>query len=144
MAWLRDFGIAWRYGARSLPAQTEWQLQHNTSLIYVGIVVVARHVNLWRNHTTVCFVKNIVYLIWGYISNYRTIWKQDVEVEVMIWYMIWCGGWPDSYQERNALKPHGMNTITLRNSWQLSVWRKLRRSTHCYQNHGSQVKGAHA
>jgi len=26
--------------------------------------------------------------------------------------MISCDGWPDSYQEHNALKPHCMNTIT--------------------------------
>jgi len=39
--------------------------------------------------------------------------------------MISCNGWPDSYQQQNALKPHCMNTITYWDAWHLITGRML-------------------
>jgi hypothetical protein len=60
------------------------------SLIYIGIVVVVRHVNLWCNYTTVliCSKQSVRYV--GSCPDYRTIRVWDVQVEVMTWYMISC------------------------------------------------------
>ena len=47
----------------------------------------------------------------------------DVKVQVRsvtLSNLISCGGRLDSYQERNAFKPHFMNSITYLNAWQLS------------------------
>jgi hypothetical protein len=59
-------------------------------LIYIGIIVVARHVNLWCNHTTALISSNTSVRYVGSIPNFRTIPVWDVQVEVMTWYMISC------------------------------------------------------
>jgi hypothetical protein len=78
--------------------RTEWQLQGlfvqrrkcACHLIYIGIVVVVRHVNLWCNHTIVLISSKASDHYVGSVPDYWTIRAQDVQVEVITWYMISC------------------------------------------------------
>jgi hypothetical protein len=66
-------------------------IKYACHLIYIGIVVVVRHVNLWCHHTTVVIDLKASVRYVGSVPDYRTIRVLDVRVEVRAWYMISCG-----------------------------------------------------
>jgi hypothetical protein len=88
-AWLRDYDTGCWYEAYCNPAPWRWRngncKRHSFRyegaswhLIYIGTVVVVRHVNLSCNHTIVWIGSKQSVRYVGSCPDYRTIWERDV------------------------------------------------------------------
>jgi len=126
MTWLRELWRWLKIRGQKLPFWFVWVSMHcNVRLVfdtsrrvklYVGIVSVGRWLNLW------CKPNSLLGKALNCKSNYcrkRVVRCLSSSSSDILSDVISCDRWPDSYQERNALKPHCMNTITNWDAWQV-------------------------
>jgi len=92
MVWLRDYDVGCWYEAWSIPMHWHVRIGNCESFnlrLYSSGGLPLKSIN--ANHTTVWVVIKTWFAMSAVVSRYRTIRVWDVEVEVMIWYMISCG-----------------------------------------------------
>ena len=103
-------------------------------LIYVGIVVVGHHVNLWCNHATVWYARRHYRYVGRYSQqpNHTRVrcssWSYDLIYDIVQL-------WSDSYPEGKALIPQLHEHDNLWDSWQSLPCAFIWKSGFCQREH---------
>jgi hypothetical protein len=119
------------------PFNNTWCMCH---WIYISIILVGHHFNLWCNHTIVLIGGKRDLAKWGYVfqllnhmSTRCPSWSYDLIYNIL-------RAWPVSNQEHNTLIPHRHEHDNQWDLWQslpcTFIW-NVSRKAGCNQNHGN-------